>query len=38
MDNNSAFIYLGGALAVLGVALVTFGVISKTTVKTMPPT
>ena len=29
MDNNSTFIYLGGFLAVVGLALLTFGAISK---------
>jgi hypothetical protein len=30
MDNNSTFIYLGGVLALLGVALVAYGTLSKT--------
>ncbi len=30
MDNNPTFIYLGGALAVVGIALVAFGAVSKT--------
>jgi hypothetical protein len=30
MDNNATFIFLGGFLAVLGIALVAFGAISKT--------
>ena len=30
MDNNSAFIYLGGLLAAVGVALVAYGALSKT--------
>lgn len=29
MDNNATFIYLGGFLAVVGVALVAFGALSK---------
>jgi xanthine/uracil permease len=29
MDNNPTFIYLGGFLAVVGIALVAFGAISK---------
>jgi len=29
MDNNSIFIYLGGFLAVVGIAVVAFGVVSK---------
>jgi len=29
MDNNSTFIYLGGFLAVVGIALVAFGAVSK---------
>jgi xanthine/uracil permease len=34
MDNNPTFIYLGGALAVVGVALVAFGAVSKTKAST----
>jgi hypothetical protein len=30
MDNNPTFIYLGGFLAVIGVAMVAFGAVSKT--------
>jgi xanthine/uracil permease len=30
MDNNPTFIYLGGFLAVVGIALVAFGAVSKT--------
>jgi hypothetical protein len=29
MDNNSTFIYLGGVVAVLGIALVAYGAMSK---------
>jgi hypothetical protein len=29
MDNNSTFIYLGGLVAALGVALVAYGALSK---------
>jgi len=29
MDNNSTFIYLGGLVAVIGVALVAYGALSK---------
>ena len=29
MDNNSTFIYLGGVVALLGVALVAYGALSK---------
>jgi xanthine/uracil permease len=36
MDNNSTFIYLGGLVAVIGVALIAFGVISKPRIKTTP--
>ncbi len=36
MDNNSTFIYLGGLVAVIGVALIAFGVISKPRIKTAP--
>ncbi|HUI01159.1 MAG TPA: hypothetical protein VLX56_05975 [Nitrososphaerales archaeon] len=35
MDNNPTFIYLGGLLAVLGVALVAFGALSKGPAKPM---
>ncbi len=34
MDNNSTFIYLGGLLAVVGVALVAYGAMSKTKAQT----
>ena len=34
MDNNSTFIYLGGIVAVVGIALIAFGAISKTKVQT----
>jgi hypothetical protein len=34
MDNNPTFIYLGGFLAVLGIALVAFGAVSKTKART----
>jgi len=34
MDNNTTFIYLGGTLAVVGVALVAFGAVSKTKART----
>jgi hypothetical protein len=34
MDNNSTFIYLGALVAVIGVALIAFGVISKPLIKT----
>jgi len=30
MDNNSTFIYLGGFLAVVGIALVAYGAMLKT--------
>ena len=30
MDNNLVFVYLGGFLAVIGVAVVAYGVKSKT--------
>jgi hypothetical protein len=30
MDNNPTFIYLGGFLGVVGVALIAFGAVSKT--------
>jgi hypothetical protein len=30
MDNNPTFIYLGGLLAVVGIAMVAFGAISRT--------
>jgi hypothetical protein len=36
MDNNQTFIYLGGFLALLGVALVAYGALSKP--KTQEPT
>ncbi len=29
MDNNSTFIYLGALLAVVGIAMVAFGAVSK---------
>lgn len=29
MDNNPTFIYLGGFLAIVGIALVAFGAVSK---------
>ena len=29
MDNNTTFIYLGGFLAIVGIALVAFGAVSK---------
>jgi hypothetical protein len=35
MDNNSTFIYLGGVVALLGVALVAYGALSKR--QTSPP-
>jgi hypothetical protein len=34
MDNNPTFLYLGGVLAVVGIALVAFGAISKTKAQT----
>jgi len=34
MDNNSTFIYLGGFLAVVGVALVVYGAMLKTNAQT----
>ena len=34
MDNNSTFIYLGGLLAAVGVALVAYGALSKTKART----
>jgi xanthine/uracil permease len=34
MDNNPTFIYLGGLLAVVGIALIVFGAISKTKART----
>ena len=37
MDNNSTFIYLGGFLAVVGVALVVFGSVSKSKADTSIP-
>jgi xanthine/uracil permease len=33
MDNNSTFIYLGSIVAVLGLALIAFGAISKPRIK-----
>ncbi len=33
MDNNAAFIYLGGSLVAVGIALMFFGAISKTKVR-----
>ncbi|MHB8568345.1 MAG: hypothetical protein ACYC7D_14335 [Nitrososphaerales archaeon] len=33
MDNNVTFIYLGGFLAVIGVALILFGAISKAKIR-----
>ncbi len=33
MDNNPTFIYLGGAVAVVGIALIAFGAASKPKVK-----
>jgi xanthine/uracil permease len=38
MDNNPTFIFLGGFLAVVGIALVAFGAISKTTAQTTAAT
>jgi hypothetical protein len=35
MDNNTTFIYLGGLVAVVGLVLIAFGVLSKT--KANPP-
>jgi len=34
MDNNSTFIYLGGLLAAVGIALVAYGALSKTKART----
>ncbi len=34
MDNNPTFIYVGGFLAVVGIALVAFGAISKAKAQT----
>ncbi len=34
MDNNTAFIYLGAFVALVGIALVTYGVVSKPKFKT----
>jgi hypothetical protein len=34
MDNNPTFIYLGGFLALIGIALIAFGAISKKKVQT----
>ena len=34
MDNNPTFIYLGSFLAVVGIALIAFGAISKKNTKT----
>ncbi len=34
MDNNPTFIYLGAFLAVVGIALIAFGAISKKKVQT----
>ena len=34
MDNNSTFIYLGGLVAVIGIALVAYGALSKTNART----
>jgi len=33
MDNNPSFVYLGGFVAVVGLALIAFGAIMKTDVK-----
>ena len=35
MDNNPTFIYLGGFLAVAGIALLAFGAISKPKTSTL---
>lgn len=35
MDNNSTFIYLGGFLAIVGIALLAFGAISKPKTSTL---
>jgi hypothetical protein len=37
MDNNPTFIYLGGFLAAVGIAIIAFGAISKTKAKTSSP-
>ena len=34
MDNNPTFIYVGGLVALVGLALIAFGAISKPKVKT----
>ena len=34
MDNNPTFIYLGGVLALVGIALIAFGAFSKKKVQT----
>jgi uncharacterized membrane protein len=36
MDNNSTYVYLGGALATVGVLLLAFGVIPKLETQTAP--
>jgi hypothetical protein len=35
MDNNLTFVYLGGALAIVGVGLIARGALSKTKAHTM---
>lgn len=37
MDNNATFILLGGIIAVLGVALVAFGAVSKPKMQAAAP-
>jgi xanthine/uracil permease len=34
MDNNPTFIYVGGLVAVVGLAVIAFGAMSRTKVKT----
>jgi len=37
MDNNSTFVYLGGVVAVVGLALIAFGALSKPRIKVAVP-
>jgi hypothetical protein len=38
MDNNPTFIYVGGLVAIVGIALIAFGAASRTKVETAAAT